>query len=66
MTKHKISDSDRERRKKIERMGLDVPDLHRAGGHGYNCTCGACRDWWRHFGPDPHTNKYGPFGDKRP
>ena len=34
--------------------------------HAYSCTCNTCADWWRMMGPDPDSNRYGPFGETLP
>ena len=33
-----------------------------ASDHPYTCRCHICRNWWLSMGPDPDTNKFGPFG----
>ena len=32
-----------------------------ASQHPYLCRCSCCLDWWSRMGPDPVTNKFGPF-----
>jgi len=32
--------------------------------HDYYCRCDACREMWRKIGPDPDTDRYGPFTEE--
>lgn len=40
---------------------VDVENLRFAGDHPYYCRCERCRRWWKSVGPDPDTDRYGPF-----
>ncbi len=47
---------------KAEPFTITPQDLYEAWNHSYYCTCSLCRQAWKAVGPDPDTNKYGPFG----
>jgi len=37
------------------------PVIFEASDHSYWCKCEKCLAWWVKLGPDPDTNKHGPF-----
>ena len=48
---------------------LDIPQdevniLLTGGDHPYSCRCDACLKMWRLIGPDPDTERYGPFTEQ--
>ena len=43
---------------------IDDMDIAEANTHDYHCKCYMCLKWWRKYGPDPVTGKWGPFSEE--
>lgn len=41
-------------------MGVSQ-DFMAASDHPYDCKCDICKGWWKSMGPDPDTERCGPW-----
>jgi hypothetical protein len=41
---------------------FDIPEsVVQGADHPYSCRCDTCFEYWVNIGPDPDTERYGPF-----
>ena len=49
----------------VDAMDIDQEFID-ASDHSHECTCEACKEWWRQAGSDPESGCWGPFGETSP